>query len=337
MAYNRPVRVALVGTGAIAVLAHIPAWLACSEAELVWAVDSRPRAAEEAARRFGIPRWGTSFEDVLTDPDIDAVDLCTPAPLHASQTIAALRAGKHVLVEKPAAVTLADGEQMIAAAQASNLVCMVVENWLYASSTQCARRLLDDGALGSPSLIQASNESDFLLLPFTRPDQTDRDRLGYGFIGGIHTLAVARYLMGEVSDIAAFANTAEISTGLGVPYDTEMAIACRFGSGGIGSMHFTGRSRQPGHGLREFRLFGTGGRVEFDIASGRCEWSLEGGPLQVYNAPPSGGHPEAVADFAACIREGGRPLTPVADQVETLRLLYAAYESLHRVGRERGS
>src|SRR4051812_28752173 len=110
---TRPVRFAILGAGMIAgyhqaaIAAHAPA------AELVAVGHHYPARCAELSARFGVPC--RSVEDVLADADVDAVCICTPSGEHAAQAIAAARAGKHVLVEKPMALSLSEADAMIAA------------------------------------------------------------------------------------------------------------------------------------------------------------------------------------------------------------------------------
>ena len=325
---DRPLRVALVGAGNVAIRYHLPGWMATAGAELTRVVDPRLDAAREAAERFGVPEWLGTFEDVLADSEVDAVDLATPALLHAQQTIAALAAGKHVIVEKPMATRLEDAEAMVSAAGESDRTAMVGENWIFARATATARATLAAGTIGKPFLFDAHNETPFLLRDFDRPERTDRDRLGYGFVGGIHSIAIARHLMGEVEDIAAVANTTGAETGLGVPYDADMVIACRFRAGGIGSLLFTGRAHEPSDGGGRFRLLGTLGRISFDVFSGRVETLVEGHHEIEQDTIASTGHPEMYAHFLDCIAGRAEPLTSLSDQAENLRCLYRAYRTL---------
>ncbi len=117
-----PVGVALVGCGRIAPLhlkglVRLPDWV-----RLVAVVDPSEEAAQDCARTFGAARALTSLETALADPEVEAVILCTPNALHAGQALQALRAGKHVLVEKPFAESVEDAEAMAALADETGLV-----------------------------------------------------------------------------------------------------------------------------------------------------------------------------------------------------------------------
>ena len=110
-------RVGLIGCGSIALSAHIPALSRLtSVARLVGICDVRVDVAEQTARGLGVEHWTADFHELLADSTLDAVIITTPEFLHAEQMIAAAKAGKHVLCEKPIAATLAEADAMIAAA-----------------------------------------------------------------------------------------------------------------------------------------------------------------------------------------------------------------------------
>jgi len=324
---DRRLGVAVIGSGMIANTAHIPVWTVRTDSELLWVVDSRADVARETAQRWGVAHWTTDYREALADGSVQAVDICSSAFVHAEQTLAALGAGKHVLVEKPLATSVVDARSMEQAALASDRVVMVTENWVFATATRRVKRLIDEGVLGDLFMIQASNENDFMLAQVSRPEVADRDRLGYAFVGGIHTLAVARHLMGEFDRISAFANAKPDVAGLNVLYDTEMAISARFRSGAVGTFHLIGRAPHPGRGLRSFRVFGTRGWAEFDVFSGLVSWTDGTATRTETQYRSSAGHPESIEHFVECIRGKKQPVTSVTDQMRSLEAVHAAYQS----------
>lgn len=144
----QPVRVALIGCGLVAQRSHLPAYAACPGAELVAVASGHLESARAAAAEFGVPRVLGRWEDVIADPAIDAVDICTPNTLHAPIAIAAARAGKHVLVEKPMATTLAGADAMLAAAEETGVTLMVAHNLRFAPVYETVKRILSEGVIG---------------------------------------------------------------------------------------------------------------------------------------------------------------------------------------------
>ena len=139
--------IGLIGAGMVANL-HAEAVARCAGARLderrgLW--NRTPQRAEEKARAYGCARYG-SVAELLADPSIDAVHVLTNLETHHELTLQALAAGKHVLVEKPVGVTVAEIEEMAAAATAAGLVCMPGHNYVYEDGVQRAGELIKDGA-----------------------------------------------------------------------------------------------------------------------------------------------------------------------------------------------
>jgi predicted dehydrogenase len=148
------VRLAIVGCGNISQM-NGPGYIQHPNCEVYALCDPAPGRAEERAKQWGItPRIFTSYETVLNDPNIDAVELLTPTHLHAEQIIAALNAGKHVSCQKPMCTTVAEADAIIAAAGAAKTKFRVTENFLYYPPIIKAKELLDAGAIGEPSLVR---------------------------------------------------------------------------------------------------------------------------------------------------------------------------------------
>src|ERR1700690_135931 len=117
-------RIALAGAGAFGIK-HLDALARIDGVEIAAVVSRRLDQAHEVADRYGAPMASTELDDVLSSPDVDAVILATPTQMHASQAIAAMRAGKHVQVEIPLADSWSDAQAVAAVQRETGLVCMV--------------------------------------------------------------------------------------------------------------------------------------------------------------------------------------------------------------------
>src|SRR5690349_17916484 len=104
-------RIGIIGTGKVSSLFHIPGYRECPDAEIVACADLNKERAEEFAREHNIPRAYDDYLKMLETEKLDAVSVCTPNYAHAEPTIAALRAGVHVLCEKPIAINSKDAER----------------------------------------------------------------------------------------------------------------------------------------------------------------------------------------------------------------------------------
>lgn len=149
------VRLGVLGTGALSQIVHLPILTRRDDAEVV-AVSDRDRAkAETIAERFGVARVGT-HEDLLADPDIDAVVVSTPNHLHREQAVAAVRAGKHALVERPLAFTGEGVEEVIEAAEEAGRTVAVGMSHRYRPDMGALRSFVAGGELGEVYAVRCA-------------------------------------------------------------------------------------------------------------------------------------------------------------------------------------
>jgi xylose dehydrogenase (NAD/NADP) len=149
------VRYGVLSTAQIAVNRHVPSARAASNSEIV-AISSRDQTkAEQSAAELGIGKAYGSYQALLDDPDIDAVINPLPNGMHCEWTIKAAQAGKHILCEKPLAVTVAECRQMIDAAKANGVLLVEAFTHRLNPQLQCARRLVQQGEIGEVKLARA--------------------------------------------------------------------------------------------------------------------------------------------------------------------------------------
>lgn len=160
-------------------------------------------AARDAAAKLGWASWTTDWRDVLERDDVQVVDICTPGDSHAEIAIAALEVGKHVLCEKPLANTVAEAEQMVAAADAARargVLSMVGFNYRRTPALAYARRLIEAGAVGTVRHIRAQYLQDWIVDPdFPLVWRLQKDKAGSGALGdiGAHIIDLSQFLTGQ--------------------------------------------------------------------------------------------------------------------------------------------
>lgn len=161
------------------------------------------RSAEStaaAARRFGCSSWMTDWREVLQRDDIDVIDICTPGDTHRDIALAALEAGKHVLCEKPLANTVAEAEEMTAAAQAAaqrGVLSSVGFNYRRVPAIALARQHIAEGRLGTIHHVRAQYLQDWIVDPaFPLVWRLQKDKAGSGALGdiGAHIIDLAYFL-----------------------------------------------------------------------------------------------------------------------------------------------
>ena len=170
---ERRVRLGVAGLGR-AFTMMLPTLAADPRIELVAAVDWRPEATRRFAADFGA-RAHDSFEALCADPGVDAIYIATPHQHHAGHAIAAAAHGKHVLVEKPMAITLDECRRMIEAARAARVHLIVGHSHSFDRPILRAREIIAGGAVGAVRMITAQYHTDFLYRP-RRPEELDTAR-----------------------------------------------------------------------------------------------------------------------------------------------------------------
>jgi predicted dehydrogenase len=167
------------------------------------------KMAQDAAARFGFENSTSDWNTIISNPDIDLVDIATPNNSHAQIAIAALKAGKHVICEKPLARTVEEAASMYEAARNSNRVNMVAFNYRRTPAVALAKRYIDEGAIGRIINFRATYLQDWSADPNSPLSwRFQKDIAGSGAIGDIltHVLDMARYLAGEVTEVSAITN-----------------------------------------------------------------------------------------------------------------------------------
>ena len=191
---TRVLRLGIAGLGrAFAVM--LPTFMRDPRVKLVAAADPRAEARQRFTADFGGNAYGT-VAALCRDPDVEVVYVATPHQHHAEQTCLAAAAGKHVLVEKPMTLTLADAEGMIAAARSAGVHLIVGHSHSFDAPISHTRELIASGAYGAVRMITALNYTDFLYRP-RRPEELDTAKGGGAlFNQAPHQVDVVRLLSG---------------------------------------------------------------------------------------------------------------------------------------------
>ncbi|MGB8001952.1 MAG: Gfo/Idh/MocA family oxidoreductase [Anaerobacillus sp.] len=205
-------KVGVIGCGSIAKHRHLPEYAAHTQIEIAAVCDIVKTRADEIAVLYGAVAY-ESFEELLQNEDIDAVSVCTPNYLHAPISIAALKAGKHVLCEKPMATSRVDAEQMIETARTSGKKLMIAHNQRFVPSHAKARDIVASGDIGKVYSFRTAfghpgpegwsvdgKESWFF----------EKEKAFIGAMGdlGVHKTDLIRYLLGEeIVEVGSFVET----------------------------------------------------------------------------------------------------------------------------------
>ena len=192
---GKPVRLGVAGLGRAFTL-MLPTFLADPRVQLVAGCDPRKEARAQFAADFGTVVYD-DVDDLAKDPNVEAIYVASPHQFHAAHTQAAARSGKHVLLEKPMALTLAECDQMIAQCQGAKVQLIVGHCHSFDAPYLRARELIRSGAYGSVRMIHALNYTDFLYRP-RRPEELQTARGGgVVFSQAAHQVDVVRLLAGS--------------------------------------------------------------------------------------------------------------------------------------------
>lgn len=335
----RDIRFAIVGPGAAA-RHHRQAIDENSDhgARLAAVAHYDPDRFEAIERRYGVPCQ--TLDAVLDRSDVDAVCICTPSGLHADQTVAAARAGKHVLVEKPMALTLDDADRMIAACEDAGVQLGVVYQRRAVPLFQDIREAIEDDRLGTLTL-------GAVVLPYHR-DQAYYDQAawrgtwaqdGGGVLmnQGIHLIDLLVWYMGDPTDVQAHADTLARH----VEVEDTLAATLRFSNGALATVTAT-TTAHPAYPHR-LELYGTQGSIQLEGEDVR-RWALDGEATTETPAPPSSseagaagdpaairltGHVGIIRDFMQAIRDRRSPLVDGREGRRSLQAVLEIYAAAH--------
>jgi predicted dehydrogenase len=306
-------RLAFLGCGKIA-KAHAKRLRAHrADVEVGFASRDRDRAAAFARELEG-PSHGT-YEEAIASEDVDAVAILTPPDSHLSLALAALAAGKHVVLEKPPVPTAADFTQLALAAKQANKQVFVAENYQYKPLLRRVRQLLADGFIGEPLFVQVN------AIKLQGGDCCDADwRAKYGALyeGGIHWI-----------DFMSSLGTVRAARGLhpsnGAKPERSMLVTFDYAEGFVGSLQYSWEVPSTAKGLRLSKIYGKAGSITFET-NGLWVF-LHGKKTRIYipGLRDLAGYRAMWADFVQAWKSGTEPAMTLAHARRDLELVEEAY------------
>lgn len=333
---SKVIRVGLVGSGFVADLHAYSYKNFVHDAELV-AVAS-PHNADKFAREHGIPQAFSDYRQLLDMKEIDVVSLCLPNDLHHAVTVAAAKAGKHVICEKPLCVTLEEADDMIATCDQEGVMLLYAEELLFAPKYVRAKKLVEEGAVGEPFLVKQSEEHSGPHMPWF----WDVNRSGGGVLldMGCHSIEYTRWVLGkpQVKSVTAYMDTfvhkdrtkGEDHAFCIIEYaDNKVAmIEDSWAKGGgvddraeiYGSKGHTRADLLRGSSLLTYSEEGYGYAVE-------KAGTTHGYTFTMFEETWNYGFPQELQHFVNSILGKETPIETGVDGREVLKIIYAAYQS----------
>ncbi|MEC0308649.1 Gfo/Idh/MocA family oxidoreductase [Paenibacillus lautus] len=345
----KSINVGVIGTGSISAM-HLQSYQKHANANLLAVCDLNEERAQRAAEKYGATKVYTDYNELLADPEIDAVSICTWNNTHAEISIAALNAGKHVLVEKPLCRTVEEALQVQEAVKSSGKLLQVGFVRRYDPNAQMLREFADKGEFGDIYFAKASS-----VRRLGNPGGwfSDIERSGGGPLIdiGVHVIDLCWYMMGRPKPVSVSANTyrklgnrsnvRNLSFYKAADYDAEkntvedMANAMiRFENGAslLVDVSFTLHSKEN---LQSVKLYGDKGGFEIDpevvIVTEKHDTIINIQP-QTDNKgfDFDAAFQSEVNHFISSIKNGTSPLSPVEDGVEIMKILCGIYESAEK-------
>lgn len=284
--------------------------------------------AEELRQRFGGARSFGSYDDALADPSVDAVVVAVPPARHLELALRALERGKHVLVEKPAFLALADYGRAIAARDRAGRVAMVAENDHYKPLATVLRRLVADDAVGELVLCHFVTVAH---RPKPASDWRNDEALAGGdafFEEGIHWLHFAGSLGPTIRKIHGFRPPSPSVCSDGDRRRRSMLIAFQYDTGAVGALYYSREIPSLLRGIRFSKLLGRKGVITFESNGGLVFARGPGWPRLMFpGLSDVRGYRAMYRDFFACIRDGGTPEMSLERAEADHRLMEAVYET----------
>jgi myo-inositol 2-dehydrogenase / D-chiro-inositol 1-dehydrogenase len=333
-------KVALLGAGFIADI-HIESYdRFVPEAEVVAVFSRSGKRAAEFAKKHGIGRAYDNLDQAITESGCDVVDICIPNCLHHRAVLTAANAGKHIIIEKPFAMTLEEADEMIAVCKEKNRKLMYAEELCFAPKYERVRRLVSERAIGDIYQMRQCEKhsgphSDWFY---------DIEQSGGGALMdmGCHGIAWFRWMLGgrpRVVSVFAHMQNGLIHKGRTRAEENSVCMV-EFESGAIG----VAENSWAKHGGMDDRVevYGTDGVVYADLFMGNSALtysekgygyamekagSTRGWTFTIFEEAFNQGYPQELKHFIECVREDKEPIVTGEDGRAVLEIMYAAYAS----------
>lgn len=331
-------KVAILGAGFITDI-HVESYHRfIPEAEVIAVYARNADKAKAFADKHHIAKWYDQLDDIIQNSGCDVVDICLPNFLHAEATLKAAAAGKHVIIEKPLAVTLEEADAMIAACEKAGVKLMYAEELCFAPKYERVRQLVNEGAYGDVYMLKQSEKhsgphSDWFY---------DVNLAGGGVLMdmGCHAFGWFRWMLKNAKVKSVFASMSTVLHKGRTKGEDNSVVVVEFENGVTG----IAENSWAKHGGMDDRseVYGTGGVVYADLFMGNSAVSYSkngygyamekadttvGWSFTVFEEVFNQGYPHELKHFIECIQQDKEPLVTGKDGRAVLEIIYAAYAS----------
>ncbi len=315
---RQPAGVAFIGAGTVAEM-HGRGVAATGEARLIGVYDPDISRSQAIAAKFGGQVF-RSLDDVLADSRVQAVHVLNPSRYHVETALASLKAGKHVLLEKPIATSREEIATLSEAARSAGLVCMPAHNYIYVPSLQRARQLIQSGRLGEIASI-------WILYNIFHPEEIAAIYGGVLRAICVHHAYSLLYLAGRPESLVAMRSRVHYQK---LDCEDQVMIVCKMPGGAVANLwaSFAANDTTNDPWTVTYKILGTKGGVNYSWNEAQFEDSR--GPGWGMASYEEGFVREIVHFISNCIAEGEEPLSTLADGADALSIIEAAERSISR-------
>jgi myo-inositol 2-dehydrogenase / D-chiro-inositol 1-dehydrogenase len=337
MPMNKAIQVGLIGSQFISTI-HAEALQQCPHCRIAAVASPTPKHVTAFAKKFGIPRAFTDYREMLALPELDMIVVGAPNHVHCQIAVEAAAAGKHVVMEKPLCLNLAEADRMIAACKQAKVKLMYAEELCFTPKYVRLKHLLDRGALGTPTLIKQSEKHD-------GPHAAhfwDVERSGGGVTMdmGCHAIEFFRWMLGRPKIKSVYAQMSTQVHAAKTKGEDNAILILEFENGVIGLAEESWT--KPGGMDDRAEVYGSKGVAYADLLHGNAitaysaegyDYSVEkGGSTQgwsfpIYEEAWNYGFHQEMAHFVDCVRLDLKPEVTGEDGRAALEVIFAAYES----------
>jgi predicted dehydrogenase len=332
------VKVAILGAGFVTDI-HIESYHRfVPNAEVVAVYTRKPEKAKAFAEKHQIGEWYDNLDDIIKSSGCDVVDICLPNYLHAEATLKAAAAGKHIIIEKPLAVTLEEADAMVEACKKAGVKLMYAEELCFAPKYERVRHMVKEGAIGDIYMLKQSEKhsgphSDWFY---------DVNLAGGGALMdmGCHGIAWFRWMLNNAKVTSVYATMSTVLHKERTKAEDNSIVIIEFENGVTGVLE----SSWAKHGGMDDRseVYGTGGVVYADLFMGNAAvayskngygYAMEkadttvGWTFTIFEEVFNQGYPYELRHFIDCVQHDQQPLVTGEDGRAVLEIIYAAYAS----------
>lgn len=308
------------------------------EAEVVAVYARKKEKAKEFAAKHNIEKYYDSIDEIIAESGCEIVDICLPNYLHADACIKAAKAGKHVIIEKPLAVTLEEADEMIAACKTAGVKLMYAEELCFAPKYERVRHLVKEGAVGEVYMLKQSEKHSG---PHTDWFY-DVNLAGGGVLMdmGCHAMEWFRWMLGNAKPVSVYATMSTVLHKERTKGEDNSVVIVEFENG----VTAVAENSWAKHGGMDDKseVHGTAGVIYADLFMGNAAISYSkngygyamekadttvGWSFTVFEEVFNQGYPHELKHFVDCVRNNKEPLVTGDDGRVVLEILYAAYAS----------